>query len=83
MRCMGASAAASPAAARTGCKQRPQLWHLPLAADATAIDLLPARRLWLPCCAEGDPSAYVLAFERLAAWVDGSLDLYKVCVCHG
>eukprot|EP00887_Chlorella_sp_A99_P008015 scaffold12.g8015.t1 len=27
--------------------------------------------------AEGDPAAYVQSFERLAAWVDGSLDLYK------
>lgn len=39
---------------------------------------------------EGDPAELVQAFDRLAAWVDRSLDLYKVrghlfshvCDCH-
>ena len=28
--------------------------------------------------AEGDPAAYAAAYDRLAAWVDSSLDLYRV-----
>ncbi len=28
--------------------------------------------------AEGEPTAYLQAFDRLAAWVDNSLDLYRV-----
>lgn len=30
---------------------------------------------------EGDPACLVQAFDRLAAWVDHSLDLYKVREC--
>ena len=28
--------------------------------------------------AEGKPAAYLQAFDRLATWVDNSLDLYRV-----
>lgn len=28
--------------------------------------------------AEGEPAAYVAGYDRLAAWVDASLDLYRV-----
>lgn len=33
--------------------------------------------------AEGDPAELVAAFDRLAAWVDNSLDLYKVSEWSG
>lgn len=33
--------------------------------------------------ADGDPEELVAAFDRLAAWVDNSLDIYKVHCCWG
>jgi hypothetical protein len=45
----------------------------------TDADLVP--NILLAATADGDPAAYVSSFEKLAGWVDGSLDLYKVCGC--
>lgn len=31
--------------------------------------------------AEGDTRRFLEEFDRLAAWIDNSLDMYKVCEC--
>lgn len=38
--------------------------------------------LLLYLVADNDPEQYVKAFDRLASWVDHSLDLYQVCFLY-